>query len=96
MSNERIALSDSPNRDLVDAQHSRNLVFFLKQYKFGMAFPFTSFFIEVFQYYRVTPRMLTPDSILFIGFFESICLCWSFAPSSDLFLIFLRLVLSAN
>lgn len=29
-SNERIALFDSPNRDLVDAQCGRNLVFFLK------------------------------------------------------------------
>lgn len=32
--------------------------------------------------------MLMPNSILFISCFESICLCWGFAPSIDLFLTF--------
>lgn len=65
-SNERIALFGSFDRGLIDAQHGRCLVFLLKQYELRLAFPFTPTFIEVFQHYRITPQMLTPNSIWFM------------------------------
>ena len=36
--------------------------------------------------------MLSPNSILFMCSFESICLSWGFAPTACLFVTFFRLV----
>ena len=92
LSNERIVLPYPPPPGLVDPQEGRRIVFFLKQREFGLPFPFTPFFIEVFEYFGVTPRMLSPNSILFMSCFESICLSWGFTPTACLFVTFFRLV----
>ena len=90
--NERIVLPYPPPPGLVDPQEYRSIVFFLKQKEFGLPLPFTPFFVEVFDYFGVTPRMLSPNSILFMSCFESVCLGWGFAPTACLFVTFFRLV----
>ena len=90
--NERIVLPYPRPPGLVDPQEVRSIVFFLKQREFGLPLPFTPFFVEVFEYFGVTPRMLSPNSILFMSCFESICLGWGFAPTACLFVTFFRLV----
>ena len=69
-----------------------SLIFFVKQREYGLSFPFSPFFIEVFRYFEITPRMLTPNSILFMSSFESVCLSWGFTPTVHLFVSFFRLV----
>ncbi|XP_043805076.1 uncharacterized protein LOC122721401 [Manihot esculenta] len=92
LQNERIVLPNPSPSGLIDPQKGRSLVFFLKQRDFSMTFPFTPFFIEVFQYFGITPRMLSPNSILFMSCFESICLSWGFTPTACLFVTFFCLV----
>lgn len=72
---ERIILFSSPSPiSLEDAQYGKKLVFFLKQFEYGLFFPFHAFFVEVFRFYRVSPMMLTPNSmILFNRAFEAVC-----------------------
>ena len=94
--NERIVLPNPSPPGLIDPQRGRCIVFFLKQRDFGLTFPFTPFFIEVFQYFGITPRMLSPNSILFMCCFESICLSWGFTPTACLFATFFRLVRSVQ
>lgn len=94
--NEWIFLPNPPPMGLVDAHQGRNLIFFVKQYELGLVFPFTPFFIEVFQHFRVTLQMLSPNSILFMCYFKSIYLCWGFIPSIDLFFAFFHLVRSSH
>lgn len=62
-----------PPTDLEDAQQEKKLVFFLKQFECGLSLPLSRFFVEVFQFYGVSPRVLTPNSILFMYAFEAIC-----------------------
>ncbi|XP_021629665.1 uncharacterized abhydrolase domain-containing protein DDB_G0269086-like [Manihot esculenta] len=90
--NERIVLPDPPPSGLIDPQKDLSIVFFVKQRDYGLTFPFTPFFIEVFQYFGITPRMLSPNSILFMCSFESICLSWGLTPTVRLFVTFFCLV----
>lgn len=90
--NERIVLPDPPPSGLIDPQKDLSLVFFAKQREYGLTFPFSPFFTEVFRYFRITPRMLVPNSILFMSSFESVCLSWGFTPTVHLFVSFFRLV----
>lgn len=48
-------------------------------------FPFSHFFVDIFQFYLVSPQMLTPNSILFMHAFEAVCWGWRFRPSVNLF-----------
>ncbi|XP_043814063.1 uncharacterized protein LOC122723984 [Manihot esculenta] len=80
--NEMIVLPDPPPPSLVDPQKDLSLVFFIKQQEYGLNFPFTPFFNEVFRYFEITPRMLAPNSILFMCSFESVCLSWGFTPTA--------------
>ena len=46
--NERIVLPDPPPSGLIDPQKDLSLVFLIKQRDYGLTFPFTPFFTEVF------------------------------------------------
>lgn len=59
-------------------------------------FLFSIFFVEVFQFYWVSPRMLTPNSILFMRTFEVEYWGWSFRLSVNLFRSLFRILRSNN
>lgn len=88
--------SSPPPTGLEDAQNGKKLVFFLKQFKNGLSFPFSHFFTRVFRFYGVSPRMLTPKSIMFMRAFEAICWGWGFRLSVSLFRSFFRITKSNN
>lgn len=72
--NEQIPLfSFPPPYDLVDAQFERRLVFYLKQVNYGISFSFFGVFHSILKSFKVTPRMLTLDSILFMSAFKVMC-----------------------
>ncbi|XP_021629338.1 uncharacterized protein LOC110627364 [Manihot esculenta] len=90
--NERIVLLVPPSMGLIDPQQGHSLIFYVKQCDFGLTFPFSPFFIEVFRHFGVTPHMLSPNFILFMCSFESIGLSWGLVPSVTLFFTFFCLV----
>lgn len=49
-----------------------------------------------FLYFKVIPRMLTPNSILFISAFEAMCQGWGFAHSLVLFRTFFKIFKANN
>lgn len=96
-SNERITLfSFTPPPDPVDAQSERKLVFCLKQIDCGLSFPFSGFVHSIFRFFQVMPRTLTPNSILFMSAFETMCRSWGFAPFLGLIRAFLKIVKANN
>lgn len=51
---------------------------------YQLSFPFSEFFHYVFKFFKVTPRMLTPNFILIMSAFEAIYYGWNFSPSVGL------------
>lgn len=93
-STEQIVLfSSSPPAGLADAQNQKKLVCFLKQFEYGLSFSLFHFFIG---FYKVSPRMPTPNSILFMRAFKAVCWGQGFRPSVSLFSSFLRITKSNN
>lgn len=90
--NGRIVLPNPHPSGLIDPQKDVSLVFFIKQKEYGLSFPFSPFFNEVFRYFEITPRILTPNAILFMSSFESVYLSRDFVPTVRLFISFFRLV----
>lgn len=73
--------------NLFSSSNNLTMVFF---------FPLYEFFRSIFKFYKVSSRILTLNSILFINAFETMCWEWGFAPSIGLFHTFFKLFKANN